>query len=891
MSVFLGLGLLALGLPAGAVVSPDAIAIRVFPNPNHYSALRWYDEHGFSGSPQSLVVDGYEAVRDGRSVYVDAANIVNGNLYTNIYLISYNQDPEGATVDIFSQVLSHWKFNTNITGEGRCTEDGGFICTKDEDCANVGKGYCQRQAGSQTAVKAEVVRDTLKLADLSDIDSALNNYKKVHGYFPKLSAGSYIAGKTVSTWPSWQETLAQALGTPLPTGPINKMGRCKADDQENKKYNPVTCWDETEKKFATQLPDLPAGSQVYMYIASPDGSSYQSCGEMESGLVKTMGQGACPGSQQVGYVQNLVNHPPLLACGSFVSYPHEPLIGYVSASDPDKDGLTNWAVFPFMPADWTSWTDWQWKAGADGLKLEDTALANQKKISAAAVGKAGSYKFKISVADDKGAVTTQECPVTIKPGDPIIDPIGDQTVAAGGNLAFTIKASEPTRQYPLQFSFEVKDKDNTTVAPLTCSSVTSNPSGEPDGKFYCYVNQTINYKAEAASNNYTVTVTATDSKGDQSQPVSFNLKVTNNLPVIGPINCPTSVRINNPYSCNLTATDPDGQPIKGFNFSGLPAGLIGSMANGQGLISGSPTMSGAFNIIINAIDLFFGVSLPADLPLTVNTYCGDGVKQTPNMEKTGGPANDGNEACDGQDGVATSPADSSATKQYACAPNCTFKAGQGGVNSGWCGDGICQGGTETCSNCSADCGACCVPNCAGKICGDDGCGGSCGACSAGTACYAYQKCCTLSAAIQVCADNEHYTYVNGQFVSHAADWSSVQSFGAPVQVGKNVIAVEGVNPDWSNSGDWYGFSVILNVGSGCIQMTTAEVNKWKCVTGTPPANWVDANFDDSSWPTAVYGYPGSSGIRSGNYLTVPQIWANGASKISTVYCRYDFNIN
>lgn len=33
------------------------------------------------------------------------------------------------------------------------------------------------------------------------------------------------------------------------------------------------------------------------------------------------------------------------------------------------------------------------------------------------------------------------------------------------------------------------------------------------------------------------------------------------------------------------------------------------------------------------------------------TYCGDGTKQTPNDEGTGGPQNDGNEACDGTDGV------------------------------------------------------------------------------------------------------------------------------------------------------------------------------------------------------------------------------------------------
>lgn len=51
-----------------------------------------------------------------------------------------------------------------------------------------------------------------------------------------------------------------------------------------------------------------------------------------------------------------------------------------------------------------------------------------------------------------------------------------------------------------------------------------------------------------------------------------------------------------------------------------------------------------------------------------------------------------------------------------------------------CGDGTCSS-AETCSSCAADCGCtmpkvcsgggCCTPNCAGKACGPDGCGGMC----------------------------------------------------------------------------------------------------------------------------------------------------------------------
>ncbi|MBU4216355.1 hypothetical protein L6270_02190, partial [Candidatus Parcubacteria bacterium] len=53
----------SLALVVRAQTSPDAIAIRIMQNPNHYSALRWYQEKHFAGSPQSIVVDGYNGIR------------------------------------------------------------------------------------------------------------------------------------------------------------------------------------------------------------------------------------------------------------------------------------------------------------------------------------------------------------------------------------------------------------------------------------------------------------------------------------------------------------------------------------------------------------------------------------------------------------------------------------------------------------------------------------------------------------------------------------------------------------------------------------------------------------------------------------------------------------
>jgi hypothetical protein len=64
-----------------------------------------------------------------------------------------------------------------------------------------------------------------------------------------------------------------------------------------------------------------------------------------------------------------------------------------------------------------------------------------------------------------------------------------------------------------------------------------------------------------------------------------------------------------------------------------------------------------------------------------------------------------------------------------------------------CGDGKCVAGDdENCASCPSDCGceeeascisgACCTPDCGGKQCGDNGCGGLCGACPNGTSCEA-----------------------------------------------------------------------------------------------------------------------------------------------------------
>ena len=83
-----------------------------------------------------------------------------------------------------------------------------------------------------------------------------------------------------------------------------------------------------------------------------------------------------------------------------------------------------------------------------------------------------------------------------------------------------------------------------------------------------------------------------------------------------------------------------------------------------------------------------------------------------------------------------------------CAPDCAGKA---------CGDDGCGG---SCGACPAG-EACknfqcvgCNPDCAGKACGDDGCGGSCGACQAGEKCENFQCVgCNPDCAGKACGDD------------------------------------------------------------------------------------------------------------------------------------------
>ncbi|MBA4320952.1 MAG: hypothetical protein C0412_21385, partial [Flavobacterium sp.] len=244
----------------------DIIGIRVYKNPDFLSPLQWYRKNVPNpGNPSLMSVDGYEALRDGRSIYVsalfiDAAKfnqdprpLLQSYLDNYIYLISYNEGASSETIEIFNRMIKNWKFNTNVD------------LTVEQ--------------------KQKIKNDLRRLADIKHIKILLENYKQTHGYYPKLEAGTYIANHTVSTWPSWQYELGKELGSFLPLDPKNKLGQCK--NPNDLKFDSITCWDKINKTYAGNIINgilqPVVNSFVYTYSSINNGQGYHLNYETEFG--------------------------------------------------------------------------------------------------------------------------------------------------------------------------------------------------------------------------------------------------------------------------------------------------------------------------------------------------------------------------------------------------------------------------------------------------------------------------------------------------------------------------------------------------------------------------------------------------------------------------------
>jgi len=790
-----------------SVDAADAIAVRVIPNPNHYSIVRWYESQGFSGAPQALVVDGYEAIRDGRTVYVNAANVdtASRGIYTNIYLISYNQDSAAKTVDILGQIVSHWKFNNNITDGATLVPDcsiSGTACNSDTECpadqycatavAGIASSSCLLKTPKNclvdtdcpsalfcNSIKSKITRDVKRLGQLEEMKEALFNFKQRSNYYPRLSSGTYLANNSLSVWPSWTQSLLSDIAVSQNLAdPINRLGACPG-------YDVKTCWSAESKKFifnsGGDVLTLPAGSYAFAYSTDSDGADYNLCATLETRATDVNyhflpdetdpTSSACVSGRGIVVGAFTNNTVPSLVDQFLIGQANMEFSGFLKVVDAENNPLT-WSI-----------------AGPSWVSLQSTSDPTQKKVYASSAAAPGIYNLKLTVSDSQGGVLSTTTKIVILPDAPRIEAadaeyILDPKIPFDYNFTFSSKnLATPSAAYAVSKTSGSYDILNGFNLSRTFTAL----SGNNFKVDYAGLIATTHKFYQDANIKYRINIT---DKNGLVYPKDLNLKIISEQPQLN-VDCATQARIDTDYSCFIGPRT-QGNHTLTYSVSGLPAGLALSSA-GDAVISGRPTISASsggtaaeatpsvagYNIRVKTINEY-GASSSQAFVLKLNNYCGDGKIEYPNNEGRGGIYNDGYEDCDGLQGVISTPAASKINAQYGCrtevgssVPNpiftntyCIFKSPLEG--GGYCGDTYCQASVngktmETCSNCQADCGVCpCIPDCTNKTCGSDGCGDVCGLCDNDTqVCFSpfidssheQSYCCTPNCTGKVCGDD------------------------------------------------------------------------------------------------------------------------------------------
>jgi hypothetical protein len=695
--------------------NPDAIAVRIIPNPAHYTVARWYETQGFKGSPQAMTVDGYDAIRDGRTVYVSAVNLDTAahQAYSNIYLLSYNQNSDRDTEDIFGKILSHWKFNNNLsTTAGSCTIST-TNCQTGKDCAGAGLSCQNNRCGlvaPDTCLtdadcpdtffcdneKSKVIRDLKRSERVSQIEDGLDKYKNSNGHYPALSAGTYIPGASLSVWSSWKNMLTDLDLSQNLVDPINTLGPCYEGG-----FDPQTCWNEKARVFylnstAANL-SLPIGSRALAYFAKDNNLQYGICAMFESHY-------QIAGST---VVKCSTNRAPVLQDAVLTGKSGENFSGWLRASDADGDDLA-WTLQPTYVTCLSACNDpahlrfgdntfrcqqlcQQANVWLGSLSLQATGDTYGKILISSQPAFPGTYNVAVGIDDGQGGKASKLYSLDVK---------NDPALLTADDFAYTLGAA------PLDYNMYAEKKGQIIGATVACGPDLKFTSGAladhvvltplSDDTSRIKLSGTLSELTGATVFNCRLAVT--DYYGGITSQ-DFKLTVTVR-PIYIDNQCPSAARWKGSYNCQLTAKYSDDNTIVGsgvtFSYLGLPDNLSGSDA---GVVSGTPTVLDSPLITIRAKNNFGGRA-ETSFNLKINTWCGDSVLQAPNDEGRGGPLNDGNEACDGSQGLASSYSDSSAQKQYGCAPDCK-PAG------GYCGDGVCgPSDKEYYGVCPADCPYC-----------------------------------------------------------------------------------------------------------------------------------------------------------------------------------------
>ncbi|MGE5425701.1 MAG: hypothetical protein ACM3PZ_01355 [Bacillota bacterium] len=582
-------------MPGVASDDSDVIAVRVLPNPNHFSAASWYRSQGFSGSPQAMLVDGYDAVRDGRTVYVNAANVnlANKLIYTNIYLISYNQNPDFKTVDALGQMVKHWQFNSNLATPGYCSIST-LRCSSDTDCSEgyecVGEGEAPGRCLSKEDdacntdkdcasgiycdnVRSKVSRDVRRLSSLIDLRTSLTAFREANGKYPVMGAGTYLPLRSLSVWPSWQASLLPQLGASQSMAdPVNHLGQCAG-------FDPVTCWNAENKTFADPHPsddvfELPAGSYAFAYKGDANGSNFTLCSSMET---KALGFNTAEGNladygcvaSGAAYIGSSENNAPVLVSVSLQGESDQEFAGFIRVIDPDGNPLS-WT----LNTAGTSWTNWK-NGGVNNAApiIQDTANPSQKKIYAQAAGNSGKYNMSIIVDDGRGGTLATVTPIVVGNGAPVIRS-DDIEYYPSSVIPLMVKFSITDKHQP--FSYTIAKSQYSSGPFDLLSSANAQFLGESvtkvgDTSYYILKYNIIPAPKYGSDQNFVYTVSARDAYNNVSTR-QINILVKADHPKLD-LNCPKAVRLNAQYYCGLGWRNQGDHTIVYSAVGNLPAGL------------------------------------------------------------------------------------------------------------------------------------------------------------------------------------------------------------------------------------------------------------------------------------------------------------------------------
>jgi hypothetical protein len=504
-------------------------------------------------------------------------------------------------------------------------------CSLDSDCP-LGF-YCDSQ-------KAKIIRDTKRLADLTEIQAALDSYQERYQRFPVLAAGTYLPNKTISVWPSWQKTLAQELGVGfLPVDPINQLGDCGAE-----RFDPKTCWDFNRQEFAGEVPNnMPAGSRFYAY-QSIEKLQYVLCAQLETeyGNIDAF---KC-------YAERAVNHAPRFINVSLRGAVKNEFSGYVRARDEDGDLITYGLelVNPPDPSIWTNVYHWQWDPGQNGFTLSPSPLGEEwRQIHAAQAGDISGtpdqYQIRITLNDGRGepnSAVSQVFNVAIS-GYPIeLNSIAGGEVIIGQSESFFFTGTDASRNpiaqiYFQDASFHSASEERQFSSEAELAAVGFSLSGTTISEFFTPGQRT---------GNYLINIYAQDPVTGRRKESFLAVTIKNNPPILDGIEAhyrDGTTEACRPPECSFHFDNNDSQSYVRVavrevdpghnvnyelvdNFGVLTINANGEIRGWEGL-NFHHTESASFNVRVRAYDQYCSNSSPEEcsiefsFPVEINSWC------------------------------------------------------------------------------------------------------------------------------------------------------------------------------------------------------------------------------------------------------------------------------